>query len=135
MNDMWVSDYMSREVVTCPGDTILAEVVEELHSNLFSCLVVVDGDKPIGLINERHLVAVFADILGQANWGDMKVENFMNTPVKTIASDLTLVEAVTAMKEFQLRHVPVVDSQGKLAGILTQTDIIRGFYDAALEAQ
>lgn len=134
MGDIWVSDYMTSEVVSCPADTTLAEVVEELRSSLFSCLVIVDGEFPIGLITERDLVGVFADILGEEHWEQMRIANFMSTPPKTILSDLTLVEAVTIMKELGIRHVPVVDVRGELKGILTQTDIIRGFHDDALES-
>ena len=132
MNDIWVSDYMTSEVISCPADTTLAEVVEELRSNLFSCLVIVDGKFPIGLITERDLVGVFAEILGKENWEQLRIEQFMSSPPKTIHADLTLVEAVTTMKDLGIRHAPVVDVRGELKGILTQTDIIRGFYDDAI---
>lgn len=135
MGDIWVSDCMTCEVVSCPADTTLAEVVEELRSNLFSCLVIVDGKFPIGLITERDLVSIFADILDEANWEQMRIENFMSTPPKTIQTDLTLVEAVSCMKELGIRHAPVVDVQGELKGILTQTDIIRGFYKEARNSE
>lgn len=134
MGDIWVSDFMSSEVNSCPGDTTLAEVVEELRSNLFSCLIIVEGNYPVGLITERDLVSVFADIVGEDRWEEMRVENFMSTPPKTIQSDLTMVEAVTTMKELGIRHAPVVNSAGELRGILTQTDIIQGFYEEALAA-
>ena len=134
MSDIWVSDYMTSEVVSCPADTTLAEVVEELRSNLFSCLVIVDGKFPTGLITERDLISVFADILDEENWEQMLIGNFMSTPPKTVQADLTLVEAVTTMKELGVRHAPVVDVRGELKGILTQTDIIRGFYEEALDS-
>ena len=134
MGDIWVSDYMTSEVVSCPADTTLAEVVEELHSNLFSCLVIVDGEFPVGLITERDLVGVFADILGEENWEQKRIADFMSTPPQTILLDLTLVEAVTTMKELGIRHAPVVNVRGELKGILTQTDIIRGFHEDALES-
>lgn len=135
MYDIWVKDLMTREVVSCPPDTSLAEVVEELNTNMFSCLVVVDGDQPVGMVTERGLVQILADLLGENDWETFPIENFMSTPVITIDTDDTLIEAVETMREKNVRHVPVINTEGGLEGILTQTDVIRGFYDAMREQQ
>ena len=129
MEDIWVRDCMTREVVTCAFDTLLEEVVAELHSKLFSCLIIVENNKPIGIITERDLVAIFSNLLDHQNWKSLIVEDYMTHNPKALYEDLTLLEAVDQMRIDQVRHAPVVNSQGDLVGILTQTDVIKGFYN------
>ncbi len=135
MDDIWVSDYMTRSVTSCPLDTSIDEVVAELQNNLFSCLVVVENEVPVGTVSLREMVSLFADLLDEKGWHGLRVENFMRTPANTIESDLTIMEAVTLMQQSDVRQSPVVDTTGKLVGILTQSDIIRGFYDTWLELE
>jgi len=131
-SDLWVSDHMSTEVVTCSEDTTLAEVIEELRTYSFSCLVVTRGDRPVGIVTERGLLGVMADILGEQDWESLTIDHFMSTPPTTVGCDYTLLEAVTIMRQNKIRHAPVVNLQKELVGILTQKDIINGFYEQAV---
>ncbi len=126
-NDVWVSDIMSTNVVSCSPDTSLEEVVEELRTNAFSCLVILENECPVGMITERGLVGILSGLLGEEGWKGLIVKRFMSTPVKTINEDRTLIEAVDLMEMEKIRHAPITDQSGKLVGILTQSDIIRGF--------
>ena len=130
MEELWVRDCMTREVITCSFDTLLEEVVTELRNRLFSCLVIVENKKPIGIITERDLVSIFSNLLDSQNWKSLIVANYMTKDPKTLYEDITLLEAVDQMRLDGIRHAPIVDSQGDLTGILTQTDVIKGFYNA-----
>lgn len=130
MEDLWVSDCMSRKVVTCPPDTSLLEVVEELRENSYSCIVIVENERPIGLITERNIMGILSDLLGSQVWESLSVEDFMTVTPPTIDEDRTLMEAISKMRTLQLRQAPVINISGLLVGILTQTDIINGFVEA-----
>ena len=132
LEEVWVRDCMTRDVVTCALDTTLEEVVHELQSNLFSCLVVEDSHQPVGIITERDLVRIFSQLLDDDRWRKFNVENYMTANPRTLYEDLTLMEAVDHMRIDKIRQAPVVDSQQQLVGILTQTDVINGFYRAGL---
>lgn len=133
MQDIWISDIMSRDVTTCHPLTQLTEVVTQLHQRQFSCLVAVDNNSPVGIITERDMVTILADMLEDVSWDSLAVENFMSTKVITILEDATLFEAIEIIREEGIRHAPVVNHQGELVGILTQTDIINGFAQATPE--
>ncbi|MEE8057971.1 MAG: CBS domain-containing protein [Pseudomonadales bacterium] len=133
MQDLWVSNLMTKEVTTCQPGTLLTEVVRQLHNKLFSCLVVVNDNKPVGIITERDMVTILADMLEDVSWDSLSMENFMSAPPITIAEDYTLLEAVEIIRSEGVRHAPVVNGRNELVGLLTQTDIINGLYNAALE--
>ena len=135
LDQVWVRDCMTAEVVTCSFDTTLDEVVHELKVGLFSCLVVVDADRPIGIITERDLVRIFSDLLEADSWRNKLVCDYMVKDPKTLYEDLALMEAVDQMRIDKIRHAPIVNNQNKLVGILTQTDVINGFYSAGLRME
>lgn len=56
----------------------------------------------------------------------MTVNNLMSTEVVTIGRNETLKSAEALMESHHVRHVPVIDSDGKLCGILSARDLFRG---------
>jgi len=58
---------------------------------------------------------------------DIQVEDVMVSPVKTIAEGASVKEAAKVMVERRIGALPVTDTKGKLAGIITESDILRAF--------
>ncbi len=54
-----------------------------------------------------------------------KVKSLMSAPLVTVPWNLPLAAAKKIMKEKRIRHVPVMGSQGELAGILSDRDLSR----------
>jgi len=111
----------------------MREVVKLLHVKRFSSLVIVDGQKPIGIITERDMVSILADLFEDDTWADLPVEDFMTSPIISVGDDITLFEAVGISRAKSIRHIPVVDDEGHLVGLLTQSDIINGYYKSSLD--
>lgn len=110
----------------------LKEVVKILSSKKLSCLVITNDNTPVGIITERDMVSILADMLNDVIWDQLSVDHFMHSPVTTISSDLPLDDAVELSQISSIRHLPVVNDAGKLAGLITQTDIVRGYYERTL---
>ncbi len=55
----------------------------------------------------------------------MKVKDVMTSPVVSIEPDSTIPQAVRIMLQRHISGLPVVDSQGRLAGIITEGDLLR----------
>src|SRR3546814_12918389 len=49
--------------------------------------------------------------------------DYMSEPVRTVSQDSTLADCCAAMESAQLRRMPVVDSQGRVVGVVAQADI------------
>ena len=55
--------------------------------------------------------------------GARRVRDWMTTPVTTITPESTLAQAIRLLEEHSLRRLPVVDAEGHLIGILSESDI------------
>jgi len=126
MKEIYVFEVMTENVTTCSPDTALKEVVKILSSNRLSSLVITDNDEPVGIITERDMVAIMADMLNDVVWDNLPIDHFMTRPTYTIRSELALHEAVELSKDKDIRHLPVVNEKNKLIGLLTQTDMVKG---------
>jgi CBS domain-containing protein len=113
--------------VAAPTATI-AEVARQLAAHRIGALVVPDADdRVVGIISERDVVRrVAAD--GPAAL-DGTVRDAMTSPVTTCALDEDVVSVMATMTERRIRHVPVVDDEGRLAGIISIGDVVKSRVD------
>ena len=54
----------------------------------------------------------------------MLVADLMTSQLRCLKDTDTLADAMAAMQELFIRHVPVVDADGRLAGLITQRDVL-----------
>jgi len=119
-----VKSVMTREVESVSANSKLPDVLSCMAARNISCTIVVERRKPVGMLTERDIVKLIAQGLQVTN--DVTVREVMHTPVYSVGTDLPLSEAGKLMQANGFRRFPVVDSNGKLIGIVTQTDILRG---------
>jgi CBS domain-containing protein len=117
-----LDEIMTRDVVTAPTDTPLRDVAQIMARKKISCVVIVGGTKPVGIISERDLVRVVAERPGMLV--SLLAMHVMTTPVKSLTGDVLLADALRAMKQYGFRRFPIVDAGGHLIGLITQTDIL-----------
>ena len=72
------------------------------------------------------MVSILADMMNDDVWDKISIDHFMTSPTYTIRSDASIDEAVIFAIDKNIRHLPVVDNDNKLIGLLTQTDIVNG---------
>ncbi len=85
-------------------------------------LPVMSGDKLVGLLSERDVLAARARADGNSWWG-LPVSVAMHSPVQTAGPDDSLTEVAGRMAAGKLGAMPVVE-RGKLLGIATVTDVL-----------
>jgi CBS domain-containing protein len=116
-----VSDVMVREVVTAGKNTPLKEAANSMYEKRVGSVVVVDeAGKPVGIVTERDLVYVCAKGLS----ADTPIWMVMTENPITIGEDALLLDAVEKMRSLNVRHLPVVDKEGKLVGIISVRDVL-----------
>ncbi|MFP3347724.1 MAG: CBS domain-containing protein [Thermoproteus sp.] len=116
-----VSDVMVREVVTAGKNTPLKEAANSMYEKKVGSVVVVDeAGKPVGIVTERDLVYVCAKGLS----ADTPIWMVMTENPITIGEDALLLDAVEKMRSLNVRHLPVVDREGKLVGIISVRDVL-----------
>lgn len=116
-----VSDVMVREVVAVGKDARLKEIANLMYERRIGSVVVVDeAGKPAGIVTERDVVYACAKGLS----ADTPVWMVMTENPVTINEDAQLIDAVEKMRELNVRHLPVVNKEGKLVGILSVRDVL-----------
>ena len=112
-----------------PADEILAirpgtsceDMISGLAATRATCAVIVDaGARPVGIVTERDIALRIAYRVP----GETPVERVMTSPVMTIRRRDYLYHAIALMRRHGLRHMPVVDAEGRLAGLLFLHDAL-----------
>ena len=128
MSEPRVRSVMTRRVECVDADADVAHALSRMAARNISCLIVLESDRPIGILTERDVVRLF--VKGWQPSSETSLRDVMRSPVYSIAADLSLSEAAKMMRANGFRRFPVVDRDGKLMGIVTQTDILRGSVSA-----
>ena len=126
-----IEQIMTRTVTTIPLQLNLSEALTKMAAAGISCVVVVDGQSPVGILTERDAVRLVAEGIDPES---AQIGPLMSRPVLTVQLGTTLHKAALLMKEERIRHIVVVDALGAIAGIVTQTDIVKGLEEKYIEA-
>ncbi|HEV7763339.1 MAG TPA: citrate/2-methylcitrate synthase, partial [Acidimicrobiales bacterium] len=112
---------MSSPAVTALPDETVAEAAARMQEHKVGSVVVVDGDRPVGILTERDLVRLAS--AGPGGEG-AKVAEWMTADPDCVDPDVGVQEAFAALSDHGYRHIPVVDD-GRLAGIVSMRDLMR----------
>ena len=122
---MKVSDICTANVVTVtPEASILdaACLMRKEHVGDVVCQGKLEGGSPLGILTDRDIVvSVLATDLDPKT---ISVNDAMSYELATVRLDDDLDDAIEVMTESRVRRVPVVDSNGMLAGVLSMDDVI-----------
>ena len=121
MSESTVKEIMAAFVQTIPVNSNVLEVSQMMTKFGMGSLVVIQGELPVGIITERDIVAKVAS--QDLNSSKVLVEKIMSNPIISIEPEMIIVEAATLMSAYNIRRLVVVAKDGKLAGIVTATDI------------
>lgn len=119
-----VGELISRsEFISFSSDWILEDIL--CHFNdLDDCVVVVEGDTAVGIITTKD---VFRIIAGGKNIC-MPLTHYMSSPVTTIRTTATILEALTQLKTQNIKRSVVVNESAQLVGLITQSELVRYVY-------
>ncbi len=117
-----VPDATSRTVVTIEPSETIADTVYLLKEHSIGAVVVSTDRKTIlGIISERDVVRHLA--LEQEGTLRVKVEDLMTETVSTCRMDDDVESTMLVMTNGHFRHMPIVDSNGDLCGIVSLGDL------------
>ena len=128
MHNIILRELMSPDVVSVHVSATLADVLALMRKHIYSCIVVLADNNPVGIITERDLVKVLAEQLTQTQSQNYGVKDIMSQPVVCIHEMSTLYEALVVTQSRSIRHLPVVDDKNWLVGMITQSDIARAHF-------
>jgi len=132
MHRQLIKDWMTPDPITVPTSTTLPEAHHLMEKHGIRRLPVVDEGELKGLItrgdirgaqpSEATSLSIFEIhyLLSR-----LTVDKIMKTDVLTVKPDDTVSVAAKLMYERKIGGLPVVDDEGKVVGIITESDIFR----------
>ena len=126
-----VKDIMTEDVVSIGVDCSVFEAAVLMSSNLVGCLVILDEEKPIGIVTERDFVR---RVVAKKMPLDTKVSEIMSKDLVTVDSSASLKEAARLMSTNKIRRLPVV-KQNRLVGIVVAADFVRNLGKKSISEQ
>lgn len=121
---MRVKDIMTSTVSCVRSSETLSAAAKLMWDSDCGALPVIDDDsRVLGMITDRD-ICMSAWSLDRAP-SDLLVSQSMSRELFSCASSATLTSAENIMRAQQVRRLPVIDEQGRLAGIISLADIVR----------
>jgi CBS domain-containing protein len=122
---MLVRHVMIKKVVTAKNNVTLKQATKILFKRHVGSIVVLNDEKKcVGIFTERDAIRAIAQNVPL----DKPLEEIMTKNVISIQADASFEEARTTILAHQVRHLPVVNSNGQLVGLITVRNIIDEFF-------
>jgi CBS domain-containing protein len=136
-----VKDVMTTQVVAVKLGASFKEMAARLRQDRVSAFPVIDDDgKVIGVVSEADMLArkvLSADHAGtstgmmhrgeQEKAEDLTAGDLMTHPAITVSPEDSVEVAARLMYTLQVKRLPVIDPSGRLAGIISRTDVLAVF--------
>jgi CBS domain-containing protein len=113
-----------QESATVPPESTAAEAIRLMLARRVGAVVVVDANRVVGIFTERDVLKKLA--LSGRDPEKVRVAELMTAPVETVSPETNPKEALGSMLEHHFRHLPVVDSSGRLRGVLSIRNLLHG---------
>lgn len=111
-----------REVFHVTPDTTIYDAIQLMADNSIGSLLVMEDDKPIGIVTERDYARKVA-LEGRSS-REAPVSEIMSTKVLCVSPERTIEDCMALMTDKRARHLPVVD-QKQVIGLISIGDLVK----------
>ncbi|GAA0681114.1 CBS domain-containing protein [Natronoarchaeum mannanilyticum] len=120
-DDIFVGRLMSTPVETVTPDTLVEDAADRMLTNEIGSLVVVgENNDLLGILTTTDFVDIVAKSKPKA---ETTVERYMSTDVTTAEAGDSIQDVADQMVEHGFHHMPVVDDEEGVIGMITTTDM------------
>ncbi len=132
MKHLLVKDWMTKDVITASPDTRMLDAHKIMRENKIRRMPVCKNGKVIGIVTKSDVrQAEPSDATSLNVWeinyllAKLEVKDIMTKSVTTVHENDTIKDAATLMYKERIGALPVIGADGKIAGIITESDIFR----------
>jgi len=119
-----ILDVCDQKTATVPAEASVAQAISVMISAQVGAVAVIDPSQRIcGIFTERDVLVKVA--LSGMNPASTSVCQLMTAPVETAIPDITPIEALGLMGQGHFRHLPIVDLDGKMLGMLSMRNLLQ----------
>jgi len=116
---MRLGDLVGDAPFVCGPDTTIREAALAMEGSDLGSLAVVEGMELVGLVTERDLRRAVAETIDP----ESPVSGIMSVEPDTFDPDLDVWDAATWIADSGYRHLPVIDDEGSLLGVVSIRDL------------
>lgn len=131
---MLVKYWMNENVITVSPEDSMQDAIKLLKKHHIRRLPVVENGKVVGIVTDRDLKRASASDATTLEIHELlylistiKMKEIMTKDPITVPMDYTVEETADILLKNKISGIPVVDHEGRLKGIITQTDLFRTF--------
>ncbi|HEX2908639.1 MAG TPA: CBS domain-containing protein [Phototrophicaceae bacterium] len=132
LENVMVNEWMTTPVISVTPATAISTAHQMMKEKGIRRVPVVEDEHLVGIVtigDVREASPSDATTLSiwELNylWAQLTIERVMTRKVVTVRPDVCILDAAQLMLDHKVSGLPVVDEQGKLVGILTESDIFR----------
>ena len=129
---MLVKNWMSTELIFVDENISIINAIKIMKDNRIRRLPILKEERLIGIVTDRDLKeaspskATSLDVHELYSVvSEIKVKDVMSKDPVTVLPDDTIMKAASIMLENKISGIPVLSEEGKLIGIITETDIFK----------
>ncbi|KDE40996.1 diguanylate cyclase/phosphodiesterase (GGDEF & EAL domains) with PAS/PAC sensor(s) [Nitrincola lacisaponensis] len=115
-----VMDICRQDVVTCQQHETVASAIRLMADYNIGSVIVCNDQHPVGILTRRDAMRVVPGPQGEP----LQVKQAMSAPLITITPDASIDELGIELMSGRIRHAVVVDQQGRLIGVVSESDIV-----------
>jgi CBS domain-containing protein len=125
-----ILQHKGTRVLSISPRATLADVVQKLVKNNCGSLLVCEEDdctRLLGIITERDILRACAE--GCSPLAQVRVSDAMSSELTTGSPLDSVQDAMGVMTERRIRHLPVLDDDGRLVGLVSIGDLVKHQHD------
>jgi CBS domain-containing protein len=108
--------------ITCAPHLSVIEAARLMREHNIAGLVIVEEEKPVGILSVRDLRDLIATADG--NLAGHQVSDIMHTGITTVRNQAYVFEAIFKMAKNNIHHLAVVNEEHKLVGVINAIDLL-----------
>ena len=133
-----VADHMTRDVKTVARSVSLGELGDLFEKDDFNAYPVQEGSQVVGLVSKfdylacfiftpAHMIPRYEELMNRT------VADVMTSEFIYVGGDTKLTRVLQLMVDHRLRSMPVIDSDQRLAGMISREDVMRALQRCAYD--
>lgn len=111
-----------KEIISAKPDTMVIEALEIMAKYNIGVLVVLDNEKLVGIFSERDYAR--KGIINGRKAKSTPMTEVMTANVITVTPEMNIKDCMEIMSERKFRHLPVMNEDEKVVGVLSVGDIV-----------
>ncbi|PKM15363.1 MAG: histidine kinase [Gammaproteobacteria bacterium HGW-Gammaproteobacteria-2] len=112
-----------NRILTIAADDSVLQAVQRMAEAHVGALMVIRNGQLVGIVSERDYSRKV--ILKGRTSASTLVHEIMSAPVITVEPDKTTTHCMQVMTDMRIRHLPVVDEDGPVLGMVSIGDLVR----------